>query len=76
MFSAVSLYNGNDFAELMSLAHVPTREDEGFNSLGQLVENADNVQDQHVHFMAAVQHVRLFRLVTSQHSVDTNTNLL
>ncbi|XP_062502665.1 meiosis-specific with OB domain-containing protein-like isoform X2 [Corticium candelabrum] len=66
MFSAVSLYNGNDFAELMSLAHVPTREDEGFNSLGQLVENADNVQDQHVHFMAAVQHIGVGRKVVTK----------
>lgn len=56
-FSSVSQYSGEDFAEFMSLAHIPVREGEGFNNLGQLVDNADDVQGQHVHFMAAVKHV-------------------
>jgi hypothetical protein len=57
MFSSVTQYSGNDFAEFMSLAHIPIREAEGFNDLGQLVNNADDVQGQHVHFMAAVKYV-------------------
>ena len=57
LFSSVTQYSGNDFAEFMSLAHIPVREEEGFNNLGQLVDNPDDVQGQHVHFMAAVKHV-------------------